>query len=119
VAAPKDRGRYGGWIDPVDGGLESWEQADGAESQQALDGPGVVAEREHEKRVRKDLRELAANKHIARKGVAESRKALALGDPDNELGRVALHLFDVLSAERFPLGRGQTLEPMRSAELDG
>jgi hypothetical protein len=79
-----------------------------------------VAKSEHEQCVRENFSELAANQHVSRKGVAKGRIALALRDSGDELGCMALDLLQVLSAERFPLGRGQAGdEPIRGPELEG
>lgn len=118
VAAPQDRRGNCRRIEPIDGGLEGREEPNRAEPQQALDRAGVVPQRQHEKRVRKDLRELAADEHIPRKGVTECRAASPISGLGDELCRVTLNFFNVLSSERFPLGRSQAFKPVSGAQLD-
>jgi len=118
VPGPQHRGGDGSRIDPVDTHLEGREHVDDAESHQALDGAGVVAQSEHEQCVRKNFSELGTNQHVSRKRVAEGRIALALSDSGDELGGVALDLLQVLSAERLPLERDQAGEPIRAPEQD-
>lgn len=119
VAAPQGRSRNRGWIDPIDGCLECRKEPNRVEPQQALDGPRVVAEGQHEQRVRKDFGQLAADEHVARKGVTERAVAGAFGSPADELRGVELDLLDIPGSKRLPLRRSEALQPVSGPELDG
>ncbi len=110
VPGPQHAGRDGGWINPVNGGLATRQERDGAEPQQTLDGPGVVAEGQNEECFRKDFHERRHDEEVPRIGVAECRAPFLLGYADDELCGVSLHLLHVLQPVTLPAGRHESGE---------
>ncbi len=117
VAAPEhprcDRGR----VNPIDRPLVAGQKSDGADAQEALDGPCVMAQRQHKHRIWKSVEQRRQDEEVPRRGIAECAAPLLLCNADDELCSVALHFLHVFQAVWFPVLGHQARERLR--ELNG
>ena len=117
VTVPEDGcGRSSG-LDEIEARRVVRQETDHPEPHDALDHTAVVAQRDHEKRIREQASQNRRQQNVSRMRVAERGAPLAFGRAYDEIDRMLLRLLDVLAKVRLPVVRYQSGQG--SAKLDG